>query len=157
MLKIFKYKYDRETNSAIMPDYKLVLRIEHVDDGFYKGDFIWAIVDPTDTFLSEKKFNLGFPYNAAPKQSAENLVPVRIKVKEAQKIKCGEPVFAQEKDGDIYIYTEPHTKIKEHEIVVYKTGQEIREDLNKLKYIGLNKIWIIMELGLYTFLKNDSL
>lgn len=150
MNKIFKYEI-KEGKTKI-PKGARILRIDHVDDGFYNGDYLWAIVDTEEKEMLDFNWD-GNMYSAA--RTPDNyMLPFRIKVKEKQsvqfpdfKIKC-----AGEFDGEIRLWCEPDPgNRKTTEIVVYKTGQEIDIPIDKLKYLGLNRLWIVMELGLYTF------
>lgn len=155
MNKIFKYEV--KDGLVTRPKFAHILRVDHVDDGFYKGDFLWAIVDTEEKEMITHKvfFN---PYSAANLLPDEpDLTPLQISVKEKQKIFVpGKPEAAGEKDGKLYIYYYPGNGVaKEYNVVLYKTGQEIVEPIHKLKYIGLNRLWIIQELGLYSFIYND--
>lgn len=146
MKKIFKYKYCPISKTAVMPLDAQILRVDHVDDGFYKGDFVWAIVEVGDE-------NIEKVIESAPKQIPITDFPniVELRVKEKQIINTmGYPCGAGEIDGKIYIGCVGDL---EHEstIAVYKTGQEIDLPVEKLVYLGLNRLWIIQELGLYTF------
>jgi hypothetical protein len=144
MKTIYKYPV---VDGAFKAPYNIrIIRQDHVDDGFYKGDFVWGIVDSYD------KADHLFVYNPDKHLDAEYLsqfMRVPLPVKEKQSITCGKPIYAGETDGIINIYTAG--EIKPRQIVLYKTGQEITEPIEKLRYIGLNRLWIIQELGLYTF------
>lgn len=155
MHKIFKYDYDREMQRAILPTNAKILRVDHVDDGFYKGDFVWAIVDTNET----EKVSVTIPVYWLH----ENLNPLHIyyraeelKVKEKQEITIkGIPMSAGEGDGKIFVYYAGTEEEKTYKIGVFKTGQEIDVPVEKLRYLGLNRLWIVQELGLYTFLIED--
>lgn len=152
MKKIFKYDYDKETGEVKIPLGAEILRIDHVDDGFYKGDFLWAIVDTQEECVRQYiSPSMGFPFCAGRGDLIPKCEAIKIKIKEDQIVKCGTPVYAQEKDGDIFIYSLPDG-VSEKRILVFKTGQEIPVDTDRLTYLGLNRLWIIQELGLYTFL-----
>lgn len=43
------FKYQIINSKSVIPIDAHIIRIDHVDDGFYKGDFIWAIVDTDQT------------------------------------------------------------------------------------------------------------
>lgn len=59
-------------------------------------------------------------------------------------------------DGDIFVYCDPaDQEVRTWNIAVFKTGQRIDIDVDKLTYLGLNRLWIVQELGLYTFLVNE--
>ena len=164
MKKIFKYIY---SPAAHVPLNAWVLRIDHIEDGFYKGDFIWAVVD-TEEKAFETLPNLPFPFSASQKEitfkklarqnlSKYALKRVQLAIKEKQEIEAhGPPAYAEEKDGHLYVYCHDHClPLTKYKIAVYKTGQEIDLPLEKLIYLGINRLWIIEELGLYTFLVND--
>ena len=82
-----------------------------------------------------------------------------MKVKEKQELWVeGVPVYAKDLDGDLYIYykqTTPKKPLTGYDVAFYKTGQVIDIDPKRLTYIGLNRLWIIQELGLYTFIVNE--
>lgn len=147
MNKIFKYQIkDGKVN---MPETAIILRVDHVDDGFYLGDFVWAIVDTSHEnaervapdMMSTHKLHNFDPYG---------LEEIQIAVKEKQQIQCGVPVYARDKDGKMFVYSDKSPKATVN-IAVYKTGQEIDIPVNQLFYLGLNRLWIVQELGLYTF------
>jgi hypothetical protein len=140
------YKYRAENGLVVLPSEAIVLRQDHVDDGFYLGDFVWAIVDtdaPVDTMMPYHKDKTIDQFRK------DQFNRVLLPVKEKQIITCGKPVYAGETDGLINIYCAGD--VRPRKIVVYKTGQKITEDIASLRYIGLNRLWIIQELGLYTF------
>lgn len=146
-MKIFKYRI--ENGFASYPENAIVIRTDHVDDGFYFGDFLWAIVEPGQENVRQKVDRVG--WSLAPKPDVP-LNKVQIAVKEKQIIRSGTPVYAHEDDGKIYVYCLYDT-VRNHEIAVYKTGQQIDVNISDYTYIGLNRLWIIQELGLYTFTK----
>ena len=142
------YKYESKNGLVTLPKKAIILRQDHVDDGFYLGDFVWAIVDSTDTDM----WTIHFKQDSyTDGQWLAKLYRVQVAVKEKQEVLCRQPIFAQETDGHINIYCADWGEEKEHTIVVYKTGQQIKEDVSSLMYLGLNRLWIIQELGLYTF------
>jgi len=151
--KIFKYSIDPVTRIAEMPRGQ-GLRVDYVDDGFYKGDYVWAIVDSND----KDKFDFPFPSSKWSKSPRpENLSffeKKELKVKEKQEIlSYGEPFYAEEDDGKMFVYCGETDRSyeKSHKIAVFKTGQKIDLPLEKMTYLGLNRLWIIQELGLYVF------
>ncbi len=152
MHKIFKYKI--ENNHTRIPIGAKVLRIDHVDDGFYKGDFLWAIVDVDQKEMVDFEWS-GKPYSAARLPDPYYMGQHELKVKEKQSISIyGYPCSAGEQDGKIYVYSDHETarsKLDTYDIAVFKTGQAIDIPIEKLRYLGLNRLWIIQELGLYTF------
>lgn len=149
MKKIFKYKYDSLTGKVTMPESGIVLRTD-----FVEGEFLWAIVDTLDP-LVERRLNLplGWSLNQKP-ENQYKLNQIRLKVKEKQEFFGFKPLYAKEKDGEMFVYTNwsSDTPVGYHKVAVYKTGQEIIEPIEELTYLGLNRLWIIQELGLYTFL-----
>ena len=151
MNKIFKYKI--ENNHVKIPVGAIILRIDHVDDGFYKGNFLWAIVEVGDRDMFDYYWN-GKPYSAAKIPDSCKMSKHQLKVKEKQSIDIeGYPISAGEEDGEIYVYSDIniHFKLHRYNIAVFKTGQNIDIPIEKLRYLGLNRLWIIQELGLYTF------
>jgi hypothetical protein len=151
MYKIFKYKLNPDL-TVEMPHRARILRVAHVDDGFYKGDFVWAIVDTT---WPNVWINLsGTIWSSSIRNGPHNAVGYRqeLRVKEKQEIFLpGYPYDAQEDNGKIYVYHEAGGNPANYKIAVFKTGQEIDIPIDKLQYLGLNRLWIIQELGLYTF------
>lgn len=158
MFKIFKYELDPITRSALMPRC-IPLRVDHVDDGFYKGDFVWAIVDENEGLKHNQYFHEK-SWSASPEPNTIELYTRQeLLVKEKQQIHIrGVPIYADNGDGKMFVYYDhrgPSAEIETHTIAVYKTGQPIDIPIEKLTYLGLNRLWIIQELGLYTFLVNE--
>lgn len=161
MHKIFKYPFDKETRIVTMPRNGKIIRIDYVDDGFYKGDFVWAIVNTADekeTFaIDPLLFSNLYRHNSKDFYSGK-YPRHELKVKEKQTVFLpSPPIGAHEDDGKIYVVSEPYSelKLKGYKIGVFKTGQPIDVDIDKLTYLGLNRLWIVQELGLYTFLIHD--
>lgn len=154
MKKIFKYNYNRETGEVEMPRDAIILRLDHVDDGFYKGDFLWAIVDPKHSKI-KRNIHSPFPYSRSETYQQENVRTIKLKVKEKQIVVIpGKPLQVEENDGEIILKFSLDLKNppSEYKIAFFKTGQPIDIDLSKSQYLGLARIWIVQELGLYTFL-----
>lgn len=152
MKKIFKYPIDMESLIVTMPQDAWILRIDHVDDGFYRGDFVWAVVDaqaPSVPYRLDKYLVAAVKHtNEVPAGCSR----IELRVKERQTIHCpGQLQGAGEEDGKIYVYYEEFGEARDVEIAVFKTGQEIDVPTDMLRYLGLNRLWIIQELGLYTF------
>jgi hypothetical protein len=157
MNKIFKYRWNYKTGEVEMPEDAKVIRCAFVDDGFYFGDFVWAIVDPTSLNVQKKlslprdwSLNAEFDFFKKGVYGSVSYRSYPLKVKEKQKIVCGKPMFVSEEDGTIMIYCEKG-KGEQYEIAFFKTGQEIDIDINEWEYLGLARLWIIQELGLYTW------
>ena len=117
---------------------------------------MWAIVDETkvefDQF-SHIVVSLDEPID----QSMRLGQMVQIPVAEKSTIEMlGKPRFAEENNGKLYVYSDGLGDWNTSEIVLYKTGQLIVEPVEDLTYLGLNRLWIIQELGLYTFLRNNT-
>jgi len=147
--KIFKYTVN-DLHHAYIPRGSQVLRQDFVDDGFYKGKFVWAIVDP-----SNQEYVLHDYAQDQPLQ-IKGLKKVRLVVKEKQTILSPRPIAAGEQHGDIFVYCDPtDLEVRMWNIAVFKTGQRIDIDVDRLTYLGLNRLWIVQELGLYTFLVNE--
>jgi len=152
MKKIFKYRVN--DGYAIMPQEHKLIRVDYVNDSQYEGWFAWSIVDTEKLETTQKRFvGRDIEVTAAPFSSKKGLVRHEMKVKEKQDIwLLSPPVFAEEDDGKVYIYTEDKlVKREQYNICFYKTGQELPDNINDFTYIGLNRIWIVQELGLYTF------
>jgi len=132
-----------------MPESANILRIDYVDDGFYKGDFVWAIVNVGVPSIERKVTPPSAKHNT---ELAETRL-IELRVKEKQTIRSnGIPIRAGEADGKIYVECLDGEFSQEHQIAVYKTGQPIDLDVGRLVYLGINRLWIVQELGLYTFL-----
>lgn len=159
MNKIFKYTIEdyNDTHGIVcIPKSIRIIRIDHVDDGFYKGNFLWGIVDPEDKNLHDVKIaykDIGYNIDKTILTSYDR---VQLSVKEKQEVFLySKPEYAQDVNGKLFLYYKPFSvdKIgKSYTIAFYKTGQEIDLSVEKLKYIGLCRLWIMQELGLYTFL-----
>jgi hypothetical protein len=52
---------------------------------------------------------------------------------------------------DIQLEGEPEVEFETRHLEFYKTGQPIETETKDLKYIGLCKLFIMQELGLYVF------
>jgi hypothetical protein len=157
MHKIFKYRVDPDTGQVIMPADARILRAAHIDDGFYFGDFIWAIVDVAWPCVVLDMTNTIWMEHILDREE-QRLTGHKheLGVMEKQEVHLtGIPWGAQEEAGKIYVFHNVEGPIKRYKIAVYKTGQEIDLPVEKLVYLGLNRLWIIQELGLYCFLVND--
>ena len=147
MKKIFKYPF--ENNETYLPKGARVIRVDEVHDSQYSGKFCWAIVDTeekiTEHFVGYKWFKHKAPFDTGYR--------IQLRVKERQFIEIeGTPISAGEEDGNIFVYyVLDGGEKRSYEIVLYKTGQEITDPVDNLRYLGLNRLWIVMELGLYTF------
>lgn len=152
-MKIFKYEVQETSRGQYIaaPKNIKIIRMNHVDDGFYKGDFVWGIVDP-----KEPNIIISIDFVDEVIDSIPMSLSKELRVKEKQDVVIyGEPLLAKDVDGKLFIYYSggPLNEVK---IAFYKTGQEIDEPLNSLEYIGLCRLWIVQELGLYAFVVNDS-
>lgn len=133
--------------------------MDHVDDGFYKGDFCWAIVDTDDlenlfevkydpekysldSFRDKRVFSI--------RESEGILVSRSLAVKEKQVISGIIPSFVEETQGTLNVCGVGDSDSK-YEICFFKTGQEIDIPVKEYEYIGLCRLWIVQELALYTF------
>lgn len=150
-MKIFKYLYDFSTGYVEMPIDAIPIRADYINDGFYEGEFIWAIVDPEKPtvgqyFICRKGFGRKNP------PLGENTQKIELRVKEKQTIQAnGDPFFAGEDNGKLYVFCRTGGPLKDYNIVFYKTGQEINEPVEELTYLGINRLWIVQELGLFSF------
>jgi len=153
-MKIFKYKVMLNDDGYFIkcPKDIKIIRMNHVDDGFYKGDFVWGIVDP-----SHDNEVMQIDYIESDLDSVPRSPRLQLQVKEKQVIPIqGTPTFAKDDDGLLYLYWTLDIEKKDYTIVVYKTGQEIDEPIEELEYIGLCRLWIVQELGLYTFIHHKK-
>jgi hypothetical protein len=164
MNKIFKYEITKNGGGLDVitaPEQRTTIRIDHVDDGFYKGDFLWAIVDTASENVTQPVTQLDYEYTnhlnwIKNTKQTHQFSRRELAVKEKQTINSGKPVFAEEDDGKLYVYCLLDGPIEERTICFYKTGQEIDMPVDELIYIGINRLWIVQELGLYTFVYEDE-
>ncbi len=149
--KIFKYSIDPVTRIAKMPKGQ-ILRVDYVDDGFYKGDFVWQIVETSNKELFDAHLpTVSWSLRPRP-ENLSSFERKELKVKEKQEIlSYGEPFYAEEDDGKMFVYCRNARELRYSKIAVFKTGQKIDIPIEKLTYLGLNRLWIIQELGLYSF------
>jgi len=159
MRKIFKYELlihdigEYQYFFAHCPKGK-VIRTDYVDDGYYKGHFVWIIVDPEDKDIKERKIAW---INNIPVQTGNNK---QIAVLEKQFILL--PVDCTinrvyDAEGMFWLdYTSPIADYGLQRVCIkgYKTGQEILDNIDDLEYIGFCKLWILQELGVYFFRVN---
>ncbi len=139
-----------------------IIRIDHVNDGYYHGDFVWAIVDPEEKRKEVIEFEQTYVETMMKEANKEHLfndlTPVRLRVTEVQEVTLpGQAVSAGEVDGDIFLYCDEYED-RNDTVHLYKTGQSFKLHPDKLRYVGMNRIWIKQELGLYTFIvkKDDT-
>lgn len=146
-MKIFKYTAKLISDGNWIVDAPLdikLLRFDYVDDGFYKGQFAWGIVNPDSPTVKQVV--------TPPTDTVKGEHCIQMAVRECQTIIIpGHPYTAGEIDGFLYVYYLPGID-RRYTIVTYKTGQEILIPVDKLKYLGLCRLWIMQELGLYTFM-----
>jgi len=145
MKKIFKYEV--LDGFATVPVNSHTIRMDHVDDGFYKGDFVWAIVDTADL-----EDTIAIEYKPDPRPVAPYGKMKQLAVKEKQIIEDMIPHTVGELDGRLYMSGAERPGVK-YEVCFFKTGQEIDICVEKYLYIGLCRLWIVQELGLYTFVR----
>lgn len=163
MFKIFKYPLDLKTGIVVMPENARIIRVDHVNDKFYNGDFVWAIVQVGDPSIEVNLHGTKWlkhklvtdTYAIAPQKSYNpyhvERLPLGVKEKQSVDI-IGHVVGAGEEDGRIFLeYYHDEAKHETLNLAFYKTGQEIDIPVEKLEYIGLCRLWIIQELGLYCF------
>ena len=151
-MKIFKYPVTHNDKGYFIncPKDIRIIRMNHVDDGFYKGDFVWGIIDPSHDNEVMKIDYIESNLDLIPRSFR-----LQLQVKEKQTVRIqGTPILAKDDDGLLYLYYDLSIGIPERDytIVVYKTGQEIDEPIEELEYLGLCRLWIMQELGLYTFI-----
>lgn len=154
-MRIFKYTLEERNGKyyASMPSHSQIIRTDYVDDGYYKGHFVWAIVNLFDENVErEVKYN--------PTTTAGNfplLKKVELGVLEKQEvfIPLDSNIYRViDNNGRLYGLMSGglvYDRLKKVKISFYKTGQEITENVSKLKYIGWCRLWIGMELCLYAF------
>lgn len=165
---IYKYevKYDDSGKSAHIeaPKNLHIIRYDYVylDDDNY-GYFCWGIINPDDTGPIIKinvPTKTPFPFRD-PYSSYTSNTFLRIKEKQTILACNGEyPAFVEEKDGLMFIYFKKSIDNRDNKlynIFMLKTGQKIDEDLFSANYLGMLKIFIGQELGLYVFAKETQL
>ncbi len=157
---IWKYEAVKQPDGkyvkAFMPPDAQIIRMDHVDDGFYKGDFIWAIVNPTadiDWQLVEWNPDL---YKNIPVHDYY-VEELQLGVLEEQIVrlpKNANILHVKDFNGLLWLYYEDNSTIVDYELIkmaIYKTGQDFKHDVYKMEYLGFCSLWILQELGLYVF------
>ena len=164
MKKIFKYQVSRNTgtDSVTMPLGAQIVRMADVNDKFYSGSFVWAIVDTSEACIAQQ-----IDYKSQGEFDSYDVhdrpICKILKIKEKQEVlmarrpsaaKCvdGLPYVFGGKRGEYVDYQAEEGNLKPYRLAFYKTGQEIDLPVSKLEYIGVCKLQIIQELALYTFL-----
>ena len=160
-MRIFKYK--NENGRARLPIGATIIRCDYIskEDGAGKcGHFVWAIVNENENEFEFVKTKMKFtaaPNLAELEIEEEELSEIQLGVCEKQKIKIrGVPVGVETRNGQIYLqyyFGMENMALNEIEIAFFKTGQEIDVDISEYHYIGIAKLKIIQELGLYTFIR----
>ena len=152
-MKILKYDINDYSGSKksirTLPKGSDILRVDHVDDGFYKGNFVWAI--PSNSKEAETEIpSLGY-LKSGDRMPLDGL---KIKVKEEQVVRCPHILQAYELDGELFVWFTNHdNQIKEQKVKMVKTGQEFELE-DGYRFVGLNRLWIVQELALYVFVKD---
>jgi len=159
MYKIFKYPVweDNGRNHITIPVKHKTIRLEYVDDGFYKGWFVWAIVDTQHTTMISKTVNL----SAA---DAQYIAPkpkyMQIGLLEEQIVYIPSNCFITNVsfiEGKCYLFYEEYTLSKGtytgYSLKGRKTGQELGFDPEEYNCVGWLKPWIKQELCVYVFAK----
>lgn len=163
---IYKYEvYPRDKYSddlcVAAPDNFKIIRVEHVNDDSYNGLFCWGILDldnvgAAHNFIIDESLNINryfsdFNYVLPLKTQSDFTLPAGIV-----------PVYVQNDNGYMKIYCKKlesygvvSTKkpLVTYDIIMVKTGQIIDVDLMSMQYLGILKIIVGQELGLYVFAK----
>lgn len=153
-MRILKYPcgYDNNRKAwwAMMPKGKII-RTEWVDDGTYKGYWVWAVVDDEDPIELRT-----FQWQNKPEPHVFD-EEIQLGVLESQEILVRDYPFYEGVfvvDGKIYlrydIVGDYPTRLH---IVGYKTGQNINVDLKKYEYVGFAPLKIKDEIAIYFFMK----
>jgi hypothetical protein len=156
-MKIFKYPCGYDGNIKKWWTFApagTIIRTDEVNDGVYKGFWVWIIVNENDkTFIKHTfnwKQNPEFDYNKPYEQ---------IGVLEEQYLRAmlSSIDSVQVNSGKIYVNSinskyPPH--YFDYKIYGYKTGQEIKCDLNSVKYIGFAPLFIKNEIAIYFFVED---
>ena len=147
-MKIFKYPCGWDGNRkqwwAVMPEGQII-RTDYVDDGTYKGYWVWAIVDPN----APNKIRT-FSWIEPRKDD-----PTKFKnFYEMVYVENGMIKFAYDLWGD------PIPNKRLH-ILGFKTGQEINVDVLTRKegsyfYIGFAPLFIKTEITIYFFMRLED-
>jgi hypothetical protein len=128
-----------------------VIRTDYVDDGYYKGNFVWIIVDPEDKNIQPRRIEW---INNTPIKAGNN-IQIGVLEKQVVYIPVGSTINSiYDSEGMFWLgYTEPKTSLGLQRVVIkgYKTGQEILDNVDNLEYIGWCKLWIKQELAVYFF------
>lgn len=153
-MKIFKYDlYKKDGKWFAKCPQGQIIRTDYVNDDYYKGYFVWIIVNPGDK-NEEREIEW-------VNKSEDYFTSARIGILEKQIIHSTmSPVGCFDNSGYLNIKLgvsdnlEIPRVLKAYRIHLYKTGQEILEPIENLNYIGFMKIWIKQELCLYCFYEN---
>ena len=128
-----------------------VIRTDYVDDGFYKGNFVWIIVDSEDKDIQERKIDW---INCVPRKTGNN-IQLGVLEKQFILLPVGSSINSvYDADGMFWLdYSLPKADYGLQRVCIkgYKTGQEILDNVDDMEYIGFCKIWILQELGVYFF------
>jgi hypothetical protein len=131
-----------------------VIRTDYVDDGYYKGNFVWMIVDPEDKDIQPRNIKW---INDIPIKAGNNM-QIGVLEKQVIYIPVGSTINSvYDSEGMFWLgYTEPKTPLGLQRAVIkgYKTGQEILDNVDNLEYIGKCRLWIKQELAVYFFKVN---
>jgi hypothetical protein len=163
MYKIFKYPVweDNGISHVVIPENHKVIRLEYVDDGFYKGWFVWAIVDPHDTTMISTLIRKNFKL---PTTEAQYITPkpkyMQIGLLEEQTVYIPSNCLITNVsfiEGKCYLFYEEYTLSKGtytgYSLKGRKTGQELGFDPEEYNCVGWLKPWIKQELCVYMFAK----
>ena len=153
--KIFKYDLFQENDKwyAECPVGQ-VIRTDYVNDGFYKGNFVWIIVDPDDKNKSKREISW---IKTKTKQDFVDYPSNQLSILERQHVLMrdgAKPVGVADVNGRFYLYydyEEFNWDTIYLEIRGYKTGQEIDIPEEQLEYLGLCRLWMKQELAIYFF------
>lgn len=160
MFKIFKYNAvlnDKKEYVATIPKTAVPIRCDFVNDGYYLGYFVWAIVNTENQELETRVI----PYFSISK-GKNNKYNKLIGILEDQTVFIpNKPEYVDfGPDGLARCYCDNsniynYTKYEHYKLIGRKTGQEIGYSPDQLTYLGMLKIWIKQELGIYMFLVKD--
>lgn len=161
MHKIFKYDLENRDGKwyCNLPKDSVIIRTDYVDDGYYKGFFVWAIVDPEDKDFEETEVPFIPTDDSIPKTDSCQLGYVEDQsVELPNNIKIDK---VRSENGKLFLHyhtynpLESSIKKSKYRIILRKTGQEIGLPLTDIIYIGWGRLWIKQELAVYAFLVKD--
>ena len=134
-MKIFKYPLSMASYSFLkLPKNYEIIRVDQVEGEFY----LWAIVDTRNDVTQQF-------FQCLPIPVLEEFT--------LQLPKNSEIIHVSDFNGKFYMWIkyESDDNYEPRYFECYKTGMEFKNPEMSLEYLGLCKLWIMQELGLYIF------